>query len=148
MELKFTELPPNNIFTTNYWDEQEPKQHKRKPFGYDDILSSMNLVVNENGVLQQMLPKHVTFNDEKYTDNNSYDDKNSYIYNKYFKNNQEEKQIEIKRPQTIQEYNKMVLEQKIKAFNERKRIAQIKSTQLFFSNNITASKNNLRKLHF
>ena len=47
-------------------------------------------------------------------------------------------------------YNRMVLEDKIKRIQEKIRISYIKSTKLLFTNtgNIQASKNNLRKMHF
>ena len=58
---------------------------------------------------------------------------------------------EVKIPQTPEEYKKMLLEEKIKRFLERKRIANIKSTKLYFADNgstIKPSVNNLRKMCF
>jgi hypothetical protein len=57
MNIEYTEINDDsqttNLETNNYW---EPLEKKKKPkFGYDDILSSINLVVN-NGVLQYMTP--------------------------------------------------------------------------------------------
>ena len=91
--------------------------------------------------------------------------KNSHIYNKYFKDYKDpgaEYVQEVKVPQTIEEYNRMVLEENIRRIQERKRIAQIKSTKLFFESNnngnsssnisnngkIGVSKNNLRMMNF
>jgi hypothetical protein len=90
--------------------------------------------------------------------------KNSHIYNKYFKDYKDpnaEYVEEVKVPQTIEEYNQMVLEERIKRIQERNRIAQIKSTKLLFESNnnaynssnisnksIGASKNNLRMMKF
>jgi len=58
-------------------------------------------------------------------------------------------------PKTIQEYNQMLLEDRIKHAQERNRIAQIKSTQMLYENNhgttsnvVRASKNNLRMMKF
>jgi len=88
--------------------------------------------------------------------------KHSYIYNKYFKDYADvsppapEKRV----PKTIEEYNQMVYEDRIKRFEERKRIAEIKSTKLIFTTtpdnhvsqrnprNIKPSKNTLRKMNF
>jgi imidazole glycerol phosphate synthase glutamine amidotransferase subunit len=42
---------------------------------------------------------------------------------------------EVKVPQTIEEYNKMVLEERIKRIQERNRIAQIKSTKMLYESN-------------
>jgi hypothetical protein len=53
MELNFNEISDNN---NNYWNNSN-KQVKKSNITYNDILSSLNLVVNENGVLQYMTPK-------------------------------------------------------------------------------------------
>jgi hypothetical protein len=88
--------------------------------------------------------------------------KHSYIYNKYFKDYADvsppapEKRV----PKTIEEYNQMVYEDRIKRIEERKRIAEIKSTKLMFTTtpysyagqvnprNIQPSRNTLRKMSF
>jgi hypothetical protein len=184
MNVNFSEiddLDNQNQFDVNYWETSSNTQtQKKKTINYDDILNSLNLVVNKNGVLQYM-----TTNGNQYSD---YDEnpqhqqyqqkqqhikgkplepqvKNSHIYNKYFKDYKDpnaEYIEEVKVPQTIQEYNQMVLEERIKRIQERNRIAQIKSTKLLFesnnnvynSSNITnnksigASKNNLRMMKF
>ena len=94
--------------------------------------------------------------------------KNSHIFNKYFKDYKDpnvEYVEEVKVPQTIEEYNQMLLQDRIKRIQERNRIAQIKSTKLLFESNssnnsinignnignnqnINASKNNLRMMKF
>jgi hypothetical protein len=85
--------------------------------------------------------------------------KHSYIYNKYFKDyadpNAQKPGPRV--PKTIEEYHQMLLEDKIKAIEHKKRIDQIKSTKLLFTNtpgsgsnprNMVASKNNLRMMSF
>jgi hypothetical protein len=77
--------------------------------------------------------------------------KHSYIFNKYFKNYKEPNAIEQpRRPMTRQEYQKMLLDDLIKRKLAKKRIAQIKSKKLSFTNNnnaaIYASQNNLNHL--
>ena len=88
--------------------------------------------------------------------------KHSYIYNKYFKDYADvtAPAPEKKVPKTIEEYNRMVYEERIKRIEERKRIAEIKSTKLMFTTtpdnhvgqvnprNIQPSRNNLRKMSF
>ena len=88
--------------------------------------------------------------------------KHSYIYNKYFKDYADVSAPapEKKVPKTIEEYNQMVYEDRIKRIEERKRIAEIKSTKLMFTTtpdnhvsqgnprNLQASKNTLRKMSF
>ena len=64
--------------------------------------------------------------------------KNSHIFNKYFKDYKDpnaEYVEEVKVPQTIEEYNQMLLEDRIKRIQERNRVAQIKSTKLMFESN-------------
>jgi hypothetical protein len=90
--------------------------------------------------------------------------KHSFIYNKYFKDYVDvykpEPQVLI--PKSMEEYRQMVYEQKVKEAEERKRIAEIKSTKLMFTTNkgyenanniknpanIRPSKNNLRMMNF
>jgi hypothetical protein len=85
--------------------------------------------------------------------------KHSYIYNKYFKDyvdpNAQKPGPRV--PKTIEEYHKMLLEDRIKAIEHKKRIEQIKSTKLMFTSapgsqsnprNVVASKNNLRSMNF
>ena len=88
--------------------------------------------------------------------------KHSYIYNKYFKDYADVSAPvpEKKVPKTIEEYNQMVYEDRIKRIEERKRISEIKSTKLMFTTtpdnhisqrnprNIQPSKNTLRKMSF
>jgi len=85
--------------------------------------------------------------------------KHSYIYNKYFKDyvvpniNKPIPRV----PQTIEEYKQMLLEEKIKAIQQKQRIEQIKSKKMLFVSspgynvnlsNIKASNNNLRTMSF
>ena len=82
--------------------------------------------------------------------------KHSYIFNKYFKDYQDANPIiqEVKVPKTKEEYLKMLVEEKRRQIEERKRIAQIKSTKLLFTTNvgnngnIPVSKNGLRRMGF
>jgi hypothetical protein len=186
MNLNFTEidgLGNNDNFDVNYW-EKPPVQSKaeskvkKNKFNYDDILNSLNMVVNQNGVLQYMT---TTTGQEEQQQDQQYSNqsikqikgkplepqvKNSQIYNKYFKDYKDpnaEFVQEVKVPQTIEEYNRMVLEDRIKRIQERNRIAKIKSTKLLFEGNnygnngnngtinnqkIVASKNTLRMMQF
>jgi len=180
MELNFSEIYQydESQEQQNYWDIQnqpsvEPKKKNRVTF--DDILSNMNLVVNNKGVLQYMAP----IQKEPEYPNNTYsyyqnqpqfnpsqirvnkqqqkplepEVKNSAIFNKYFKDYRDpnaSQQTNVRVPKTIEEYKQMLLEDKIKRIQERNRIAQIKSTKLLFTNvgNIQATKNGLRKMGF
>ena len=146
-----------------------------KPLTYDDILNSLNLKAKEQGNLQFIEKPQkqtntvkkpiVSFDLPQFTpqltaqlnikkdiptpQQPSNIDKNSYIYNKYFKDYKDESVVEEpKRPMTreeyIQEYNRRIY--------EKKRIEQIKSKKLMFSRgndvNISVSNpnHNLNKL--
>jgi hypothetical protein len=85
--------------------------------------------------------------------------KHSYIYNKYFKDYVDPNPVKepVKVPKTLEEYKQMVLEQKIKAIQNKKRIEEIKSTKMMFTTVpgsnanprvIKASTNNLRSMKF
>jgi hypothetical protein len=146
------------------------KDPKKKKINYNDILNSLNLVVNKSGVLQYISTTDSAeeHQQEQYSHQQQQQPKgkplepqvkNSHIYNKYFKDYKDpnvEYIEEVKVPQTVQEYNRMILEDRIKRIQERNRIAQIKSTKLMFESNntqvntgnIRVSKNNLRMMNF
>ena len=115
MELNFEEIPGTEQvgppqFENNYWDNKpDHSAQKKARFSYDDILNSLNLVV-QNGVLKQIQVKPAPGqgqsqsqgqgqgqsqaqqpafgkSGEKMKQEQSVDPqvKNSYIYNKYFK---------------------------------------------------------------
>jgi hypothetical protein len=175
-----------------YWDQPIQAPVKKKKVSFDDILSNMNLVVNQKGILQFMQPMQ----NEEYYPEPQYEQpyqeyvaqqlsqrsqqqtnqqqtnqqqanqqqapidpslKHSFLYNKYFKDykdaNTYEPQIRV--PKTMEEYRQMLLEDKIKEIEQKKKISQIKSTKLLFttninnqSNNIIPSRNNLRSMNF
>jgi hypothetical protein len=168
---------PNLTTYTNYWhknNEQSNNTRKNssmKPLTYDDILNSLNLKAKD-GNLEfiekpiQVKKQNVTFDPSVLINNNNNNnnknvkqdvttpqlsgvDKNSYIYNKYFKDYKDESAVEEpKKPMTreeyIQEYNRRIY--------EKRRIEQIKSKKLMFSRgndvNISISNphHNLNKL--
>jgi hypothetical protein len=167
----------------NYWEKPrvEEKQTKKKKVSFNDILSNMNLVVNKQGVLQLMIPNQEEFkkqydynyNSNEFNEQPQYQEpqenknskpidqsvKHSYIYNKYFKDYSDPNaQKPVPRvPKTIEEYNKMLLEDKIKAIEHRKMIEEVKSKKMMFTSapgsslnprNLQASRNNLRMMNF
>jgi hypothetical protein len=187
MELNYSEIDNNSkeydtLINNNfdkYWEKPEEKPNdekvKKKRVTFDDILTNMNLVVNKTGVLQFMTPstqiqevdseeynynqkpilKNTTYNTEP--PNNSVN--HSYIYNKYFKDYQQTYYEEpvIRVPKTMEEYKQMLLDDRLREIQERKRISEIKSRKLMFTTNqdpmlngknIQPSKNNLRKMSF
>jgi hypothetical protein len=105
---------------------QEPK------ISYDDILNNMGVSV-QNGVIHQK-------QNVKYAP--APEIENSYIYNKYFKDNKQQQQTEIRRPKTIEEYRSMLRDDHI----QRQRIKRIKSTKLLIpSMNVCVSDPNAKK---
>ena len=172
-----------NINPEKYWEQNKP-QTKKKKVSFDDILSNMNLVVNKSGVLQFMSqqPKIEEPYQEPYQEiykqpyEHQYQEqihvkkikepldssvKHSYIYNKYFKDYQDvaPKEPQIRVPKTIEEYRQMLLEDKIKMYEQRKKINEIKSTKLLFTSNreygekpnpihMRSSRNSLRMMNF
>jgi hypothetical protein len=138
---------------------------QKKRISYDDILSSMNTVVIDGKLefikkdtlqnimenqphqqqqqqqqQQQPYKKKIAFNQPPPVSNpqTSQFNKNSYIYNKYFKDYKDPNYVqyeEPERPLTKKELIKQLIINKINAINERNRIAEIKSTKLFFNNN-------------
>ena len=198
MELKFNELDNlddyynnfdvngyqqmNNVEADKYWENNAGNSIKQKKrVNFNDILSNMNLLVNNQGVLQFMVPSQEENAQNVYhPQSNQYQKsqsvpqqqninpkqnpldpsvKHSYIYNKYFKDyvDPNAQKVVTRVPKTIEEYRQMLLEDRIKAIEHKKRIDQIKSTKLLFTTtpgsgsnprNIVASKNSLRKMSF
>jgi hypothetical protein len=148
MNLTFTELDEN---------EAAIKVNNKKPrISYDDILSSMGTVVingklefvRKNNNLQQNyhVPSENINNNKSQTykkvvvnDLPQPINKNSYIYNKYFKNYKEPSVSqyveEPMKPMTKQEFVRQLIVNRANEINQRNRIAEIKSTKLLFNNN-------------
>jgi hypothetical protein len=194
MELKFTEIEnldkkrfenfevnsnkSSEITQPKYWEQTKKTQNtqptqtlqKKKKVTFDDILSNMNLTVNQNGVLQSMTPlpqyeEELYYQEQSDQYNNLHQNqiqsqnkrvvqknnepldpnvKHSYIFNKYFKDYKDANdnfKPQPRVPKTIEEYKQMVLEERIKQIQERNRIAQIKSTKMMFISNPNVPQN-------
>lgn len=146
MELHFAELEQSEVLV------QPNQKNKKNGITYDDILSSLNLKVN-NGKLEyiqpspSLQPSPTNCNNslktcykkqqiqEHQQPNNPY--QNNYIYNKYFKDykypNIQEEPIYV----TPEEYKKRLVLEMIRRREEQIRISQIKTKKLLF-----AQKNN------
>ena len=126
---------------------QKPIQNQiQKPkISYEDILSKMGMFVSD-GKLHLVDRNTVSFQEEQKQEQViNQIPQNSYIHNKYFKN-ELQPQNTMTRPKTIQEYKKMVLENYI----ERLRIKQIKSKKMLMPtsniNMATGNSSNLNRL--
>ena len=112
----------------------------KKAFTYDDILSSMNLVVSTDGVLQYMNTK--TLDSEVFPPKNSLHNnigpelKHSYIYNKYYKNYKDpasQEQDVNKKPMTKKEYKQFLINEIIQRKRNKQRIAHLKPKKMAFT---------------
>ena len=153
MELTFEEL--NDIaqsqddttsFKNNYWNNQsEPATPKNVRFSYDDIRSSLNLVV-QNGVLKQIQVKPDPQQNRAVAPRTPVEQpaKNSYIYNKYFKDYNDPSIVkEPEVPLTLEERRQQAYNDYLRRIAEKKRIEQIKSKKLLFNtSNIHFAPNN------
>lgn len=157
LETTFENIPENIPINQNESSKKIKNNiHKNQQITYEDILNKMNMCVS-NGKLyltdrqtqqtlkntqiqqkqkQQIQPEHQL----------NHMHNNSYIYNKYFKN-EFNQPTPIKKPKTIKEYKLMLLQEYI----QRHRIKQIKSKRIVipsstinFSEN--ASQANLNRL--
>jgi hypothetical protein len=138
-----------NTYNT-YWDpkpEYEKIEPKKNNVSYNDILNSMNMVVI-NGRLHfvpnnkfqniQTNPQESTIQNQNKTQRqnvNQNGSQNSYIFDKYFKNYQQEQaENEIpKVPLTPDEIKRNIILHRLKQIEERKRIEQIKPKKLLFN---------------
>ena len=153
-------LPKNDIseIQVKKINTNEKNIHKtnvKKPkISYQDILSSMGTVVingkleferkNNNNNLQQnseFTTENSNKQHKKVVVNNlpQQINKNSYIYNKHFKNYKEPQITQYIEepivPMTKKEFARQLIINRINDINERNRIAEIKSTKLMFNNN-------------
>jgi hypothetical protein len=133
MELKIIEIDdiPENMGL------KKLKNPKPK-VSYEDILANMGMFVS-NGQLHlidrddyaKIQPQTQT-QDQNQSQSVPITQHNNYIYNKYFKDVNQTQPI-IRRPRTLQEYKKMIVQDYI----QQQRIKQIKPTRLILpSSNI------------
>ena len=161
MELKIEELDEqinietkdtqpneeNGINYINYWSNATPitTNPKKPKVSYDDILSSLNMVVN-NGVLQFAKPIQQT---QKPQQKKQVTISDNYITNKYFKDYKDQSQGVVEEPRvplTKEEYRQMLIQDYIKRQQAQRRISQIKSRRLLFDTqhiNIAPSQNQM-----
>ncbi len=156
------ETPPEVEEQTNYWDVPAATKvpTKKKSVSFNDILSNMQMIVDKNGVLQHIIPKPMTGGagaDPYAYDAGMYNQpmpildngvsypadpvhpsvKHSYIYNKYFANYADPhavlEQPAVRVPKTLDEYARMLLDDKRARQQERERIARVKSTKMLYT---------------
>jgi hypothetical protein len=138
----------NNSYNTDYINE--PK--------YD--MEYKTLPKNDNtrkhvSIKQENLNYHQANNNNNKSYSNEPLDpnvKNSWIYNKYFKNYKEDQQnISEERPLTKKEFDEKIIKEFLERRRAQKIAGQVKSTKLLFSNNnqiiySSQNNNNLNKL--
>lgn len=129
MELNIEDIPENENIQTN------------RRLTYDDIMNKMG-IFSKDGKLYQMQQLQNQVKQTQSQKQVNY--KNSYIYNKYFNNQEQQQQPEIRVPKSIQEYKMML----VQSYIEREKIRRIKSTKLIMSNsNINISNRNNANLN-
>ena len=173
MEIKYDEYDDliGSESEPSYWEAQPDPKRGSKRVSFDNILNGMNLVVDKSGVLKFMTKKTPTTeedgapsqqNNQSSQQNNQQLTpalKHSSIYNKYFKDYEDlnAPPPEIRVPKTMEEYKKMLWDDRMKKIKHQQLMSQIKPKQLLFvSNNnninnrqpIKPSKNGLKKMSF
>jgi hypothetical protein len=106
-----TQQQKSGVNTTNNF----PSVHKSPNSAHQSL----------NSAHQSPNSAHQSLNSAHQSPNSAY--QNSYIYNKYFKNEFKQPE-EIRKPRNLIEYRNMLIRRII----EKKRIEQIKSRQMFF----------------
>jgi hypothetical protein len=157
MELSFEEIPGTEHavppqFENNYWDNKpDHSSQKKARFSYDDILNSLNLVV-QNGVLKQIQVKPAPGQGQSQSQGQeqapsqkpvTFDHQvnNSYIYNKYFKDYAQPGAPTV--PLTPEQRKQQAIKNYLERVAAQKRIEQIKSRKLLFNtSNIHVAPNN------
>ena len=163
-EVKFEEQikpikPINQTIPKKYAKQIRPKVQNTTPnISYEDIMSKMGMFVSDGklhfmdkGVQQQTQHQsqlkqtqyQPQLNQTQYQPQNANIPQNSYIYNKYFKE-ELQPQNEIRRPMTAREYKLKVLENYIQS----QRIKEMKSRKLLMpTTNINISSGNSGNLN-
>jgi hypothetical protein len=166
----------NNIDNNNNnYNCNNINNFKQKPVSsYDDILSKMGMVVENGKISLTNQKKQVSFSDKCEINKESCkikcsklqqtikqqqqqqipisplitDNKNSYIYNKYFKNKKYDNQSELEQQEQIPLTKEQIIQKLIQIKLQRQRIKQIKSTKLVMpTENIHyAPENNFNRL--
>lgn len=154
MNMKIEDIPENDFsqydnFPSNNFPPNKNKNtisNKKNQIDYDDILKNMGMreikgklfwekknenQVNENFVTydpQQRKKRNPTQQQTTNIQQPTQTYNNSYIHNKYFKN--ENNNIsEIQKPKNLMEYRNMLINRII----EKKRVEKIKSRQMIFN---------------
>jgi hypothetical protein len=126
MELNINEIDraPMSNYNHNYWETNIPSQIENKkaakPFSYDDILSSLNMVV-ENGVLKKI---HV---------NQPQQQKQMQHQQMQHQQMQEQEQQQPQRALTPQEQRQLMMQYRVKQVLEKKRVEQAKPSKMLFN---------------
>ena len=136
--------PINQVIPKENAKIVRPRVSSLKPqISYEEIMSKMGMFV-ANGKLHLMDNNPQGY--EKIKNNqtqNSNIPQNSYIYNKYFKEDLRP-QNEVRKPNTAQEYKRQVLEN----FIQRQRIKEMKSRKLLMpTSNINMAAGNSANLN-
>jgi hypothetical protein len=132
MELNITEIDrtPTSTYNHNYWDPDIPAQNfnkkAAKPFSYDDILSSLNMVV-ENGVLKKI---HINQPQQP-----------AQIQRTHMEKEQPSQQQRIITPQ---EKREILMQYRIKQLIERRRVEHAKPAKMLFNRYNNAAPINTR----
>jgi hypothetical protein len=129
------------IPTVNAKMVRQKIQPQKPKISYEDILSKMGMFVSDGKLhlvdrniltpqQEQLLQHEPQFIQPKPKTTEQHIPKNSYIYNKYFKDDMPT-QPNIKRPRTLHEYTMMLVDDYI----EKHRIKQMKSKKLVMPTN-------------
>ena len=151
-------IPKSNLFNENYEYDQQPNQYAhQQPQQYAHQQPQQYAHQQPRQYAQQQ-PHQYKPQYAKEQEPLDPSVKHSYIYNKYFKDYRDANTPapSVRVPKTMEEYKKMLLEDRLERMKQQKRISEIKSTKLFFTTNtnnggngpIYSSRNNLKSMSF
>jgi hypothetical protein len=110
-----------------------------QPQNYNYNAKNINNNLNNNNLnnnIKKILPQHNN-NNNNNNNNNGIEPavKHSYIYNKYFKDYGDPNagKPAPRVPKTMEEYRRMLLEDKIKAIQHKKMVDEVKSKKMMFT---------------
>lgn len=163
MDSNYEKIPENSApikvikktvsFSENTSFNKEKINTTKPKISYDDILSKMGMLVSDgklhlidkNSLSTQQQQQILNDQTVELTNNKINPNQNSYIYNKYFKE-ETPKYNEVRKPTSLKEYKMMLVDD----YLQKQRIKQIKSNKLImptsniaFSNRETSDLNKL-----
>ena len=133
-----------------YWSESTNKPVAKKSVVFSDVMSKLNLVVDTNGTLRNIIPRNTAYDDNEINTQTQtqgiiqYDNYENYDNNNNYNNNYNQQTWTLA---DIAEYNRNLLQDRIRRHNEILRGQQMKSRKMFNTVHNNNNNNNFKRMN-